>query len=386
MEKIKLENLTRRPRKPSTRPAGSGKGSLGKSTPAKAEGRPRGDQVPLAAAIFLKGWPQFRLKPIISNPRHRRHVTLRALLTARPARSGPREKGKLVRSTPPQNTRNCPGTLPTGCQTGERSSTGFHPFPRTEPRPPRSPVPPPAPPPRQAGSGLGSRAAPPPPRTGRCPETPGWNKGGGGEPAPFRAGGRRLRPRPGPRRAGQAGAVRAAGKPAHARQSCRERARPRTRADTTRGARIPYGAPQGPQDSPRAARARRTRTGSEKGRAAAACARDRPRWHRKRAGLPRTPRRLAPLAAPSRAAPAPQAGGKGGNRAAPRGPGWRRSGAPGPSPRGGRGGDEKETGAREGQGVERTSTTHPSIAHTGDPRGTEWRHRNSRNRPNGSEL
>lgn len=108
MEKTKLENLTRRPRKPSTRPAGSGKGSLGKSTPAKAEGRPRGDQVPLAAAIFLKGWPQFRLKPIISNPRHRRHVTLRALLTARPARSGPREKGELVRSTPSQNTRNCP--------------------------------------------------------------------------------------------------------------------------------------------------------------------------------------------------------------------------------------------------------------------------------------
>lgn len=32
------------------------------------------------------------------------------------------------------------------------------------------------------------------------------------------------------------------------------------------------------------------------------------------------------------------------------------------------------------------SGTMPSIAHRGDPRGTEWRRRNSRNRPNGSEL
>lgn len=317
MEKTKLENLTRRPRKPSTRPAGSGKGSLGKSTPAKAEGRPRGDQVPLAAAIFLKGWPQFRLKPIISNPRHRRHVTLRALLTARPARSGPREKGELVRSTPPQNTRNCPWTLPTGCQTGERSSTGFHPFPRTEPRPPRGPVPS-----RPDTSARGERARvpsrPAPTAPGALPRDagleqrgrrraralPGRRAASPAAPGPAAGGAGRGSPRGGKARA------RAPELPG-AREAAHARGDHTGRAETIRGAgratRLSKGGacaqnPDGKREEPRG---RRVRTGQaslapEAGRA------------------PPDPRRLAPLAAPSRASPAPQAGGKGGNRAAPR--------------------------------------------------------------------
>lgn len=44
-------------------------------------------------------------------------------------------------------------------------------------------------------------------------------------------------------------------------------------------------------------------------------------------------------------------------------------------------GRSAERAAGEGRG-----TTHPSMAHRADPRGTERRRRNSRNRPNGSEL
>ena len=324
MEETKLENLTRRPRKPSTRPAGSGMGSLGKSTPAKAEGRPGGDQVPLAATIFLKGWPQFRLKPIISSPRHQRHVTLRALLTARPAWSSQERKESWFEAP----HHKIPATAPERFPRGVRRESAAPPTstPSREPRPRRRAArSPPTPTPRHAGSGIGSRAAPPPPRQGRHPGTPGWNKGGGGGPAPFRAGGRRLRARPGPRRAGQAGAVRAAGKPAHARQNRQERARPRTRAETIHGARRPYGAPEGPKDSPRAARARKTRTGSEKGRAAAACARDRPRGHRKRAGL--GPAAPSPRPPPPRAPSGPL---QGRTRAPGRGEGREPGGAPGP--------------------------------------------------------
>lgn len=49
--------------------------------------------------------------------------------------------------------------------------------------------------------------------------------------------------------------------------------------------------------------------------------------------------------------------------------------------RGGRAGDAVPRAAGEGR-----DTTHPSMAHGADPRGTERRRRNSRDRPNGSEL
>lgn len=49
--------------------------------------------------------------------------------------------------------------------------------------------------------------------------------------------------------------------------------------------------------------------------------------------------------------------------------------------RGGRAGDAVPRAAGEGRG-----TTHPSMAHGADPRGTERRRRNSKDRPNGSEL
>lgn len=54
--------------------------------------------------------------------------------------------------------------------------------------------------------------------------------------------------------------------------------------------------------------------------------------------------------------------------------------------RGGPGGRKSKAGAREEGREARIDTTHPSIAHRRDPQGTEWRRRNSRNRPNGSEL
>lgn len=44
-------------------------------------------------------------------------------------------------------------------------------------------------------------------------------------------------------------------------------------------------------------------------------------------------------------------------------------------------GRSSERAAGEGRG-----STYPSMAHRGDPRGTERRRRNSKNRPNGSEL
>lgn len=49
--------------------------------------------------------------------------------------------------------------------------------------------------------------------------------------------------------------------------------------------------------------------------------------------------------------------------------------------RGGEAWDASLRAASEGRG-----TTHPSMAHGADPRGTERRRRNSRDRPNGSEL
>ena len=390
MEETKLENLTRRPRKPSTRPAGSGMGSLGKSTPAKAEGRPGGDQVPLAATIFLKGWPQFRLKPIISSPRHQRHVTLRALLTARPAWSSQERRESWFEAP----HHKIPATAPERFPRGVRRESAAPPTstPSREPRPRRRAAR--SPPPRHLGT-LGAGSGPEPPRPHRARgATPGRRAGTKGAAEG---------PRPSGREGGVSGRARARGGRGRPGQSAR-RESPRTRAKTARSARgrararRPYtarGDHTGRRKGQKTLQGRRVR--AKPGREARRAARP-PRAHgtglvgtgngqgSARPPPPPDPRRLAPPAAPSRAAPAPQAGGKGGNRAAPRGPGWRRSGAPRPSPRGGRGGDEKETGAREGQGVERMSTTHPSIAHTGDPRGTEWRRRNSRNRPNGSEL
>lgn len=54
--------------------------------------------------------------------------------------------------------------------------------------------------------------------------------------------------------------------------------------------------------------------------------------------------------------------------------------------RGGPSGRKSKAGAREEERKARIDMTHPSIAHRRDPQGTEWRRRNSRNRPNGSEL
>lgn len=58
---------------------------------------------------------------------------------------------------------------------------------------------------------------------------------------------------------------------------------------------------------------------------------------------------------------------------------------------GGGGGSRRARQRWLGRSGERTAgegrgSTYPSMAHRGDPRGTERRRRNSRNRPNGSEL
>lgn len=125
----------------------------------------------------------------------------------------------------------------------------------------------PTPTPPHAGSGLRSGAAPPPRRPGHHPGTPGGNKGGGGGPAPFRAGGRRLQPRPGPRRAGEAGVESARRERPRTRDRAAESARSRARARGPQGAR---GNCTGRRKGHTAGRRRRVRLGPrrEAGRAA----------------------------------------------------------------------------------------------------------------------
>lgn len=240
---------------------------------------------------------------------------------------GPERERKAGSKHPTTKYPQLPRNASHGVPDGRAQFHRVPPLPENRAPAAAQPGPPPAPPPRQAGSGLGSRAAPPPPRPGRCPETPGWNKGGGGEPAPFRAGGRRLRPRPGPRRAGQAGAVRAAGKPAHARQSCGN-ARGRARA------RIPHearGYHTGRRKGHKTLQGRRVR--AEPGREARRAARP-PRAHG--TGLVGTGSGQGSLGPPAASRP------------------WRPPPGPHPRPRpGGREGTGRRPGARGGGGAAR---------------------------------
>lgn len=202
-------------------------------------------------------------------------------------------------------------------------------------------------------------------------------------------GGRRLLAAPGAAAGGGGPAQNPGGGKGRARapgpEPCGERrARARGRDGEREGPRRARGAAAGSREAARThARQRGARAEGGKGLAAAACARNGPRGGRKWAALrPGEPQAGArgPPRAPGNFSPLPLRG-EGRN---PRGA--RGGGARGPAPRGGPGGGERRARAREGRREVRKGTTHPSIAHRGDPRGTEWRRRNSRNRPNGSEL
>lgn len=242
-------------------------------------------------------------------------MTLRALVTARPSRSGRQRKEGWLEAPHHKTPATAPRRFPRG---PDESATppGSTSFPR---RSQAAVLPAPTPP--HAWSGLRTGAAPPPRRPERHPGTPGRNKGGGGGPSPFRAGGRRLQPHPGPRRAGEDGVEFARRERPRTRDRAAESARSRARA------RGPQGAPEGPHGGPKAARASVAQTGSGKGGAAAACSREGPRGHRKRT-------RLGPAAPtptpdpysfssgyPSRGATAPGLGGREKNPGGARGPG-----------------------------------------------------------------
>lgn len=300
---------------------------------------------------------------------------------------GPKRERKAGSKHPttkyPQLPRNASHGVPDG-------RAQFHRVPPLpENRAPAAAQPGPPPPPRH----LGKRGA------GSGPEPPHPHRARGAAPR-RRAGtkGAEESPRPSGREGGVSGRARARGGRGRPGQSAR-RESPRTRAraaGNARGrarARIPHGARgyhTGRRKGHKTLQGRRVR--AEPGREARRAARP-PRAHG--TGLVGTGSGQGSLGPPAASRP------------------WRPPPGPHPRPRpGGREGTGRRPGARGGggaarqdrrpeeagaatrkrlerekdRGVERTSTTHPSIAHTGDPRGTEWRHRNSRNRPNGSEL
>lgn len=188
-------------------------------------------------------------------------MTLRALVTARPARSGRQRKEGWLEAPHHKTPATAPRRFPRG---PDESATppGSTSFPR---RSQAAALPAPTPP--HAWSGLRSGAAPPPRRPGRHPGTPGGNKGGGGGPSPFRAGGRRLQPHPGPRRAGEAGVESARRERPRTRDRAAESARSRARVRGPQGAR---GDCTGRRKGHTAGKRRRVRLGPrrEAGRAA----------------------------------------------------------------------------------------------------------------------
>ncbi|XP_044944103.1 collagen alpha-1(I) chain [Mustela putorius furo] len=214
---------------------------------------------------------------------------------------------------------------------------------------------------------------------GRRAASPGRARAPGGRGRPRTESARRERPRTRKTQRGGGGTRRAAHASAEAQRGA-ERATP--------GARRGYGEREGPHRA-RVGWRVRAGHGREAGRAARPPRAFGPRYAG--AGLgpgppPPSPGGAARLAAPGNLpcgrAPGP---GRGGTPGAPENPGG--GGATrGPRPRRCPGGGEGRDGARGGRRGARRDNAYPSIAHGGDPQGTEWRRRNSRNRPNGSEL